>query len=576
MDNLTVFLAYLLFFLPLLSGIVFFIVKKQQIRSIFQVLLSVIVLSLLYLSTAGSFEVRTQWAFLGKPLWLGISHTPTIIFLVTVLVLWFLLFVVKQEDEEQLSRFDAALLAFSLAFGYTAFFSGQFLMRYISLEIVGLTAALSVLDWTEDHLSLQRFSVVFTFLRLGDLSLLVSILLLMVDTGILDLNIDEMIKAAVNLPAERQIWILVGVLVAGAMKLAVWPFMAWLRCAERRKQSAAYWVPAVLMPSLGLYLLYRFVPIIESQAIYQQSLAAAALGLLIIPLISLRAQRAQSSLFRVISKMMGALLFFYAASGSTSAMNVYALSFIIFRLILVLRDREYIRMSQRAILVSLLIVHVLPVLFLFQEAPILFTGGWALSMGVIVFALRGMGLLSPAKAGRKSPQAGRQAVPLKRSRAESLIGLKNQGGVGLIESPNQIAAWIYFNVEQTLHHQWEGLERLMMRISRFTLDHVEYTLDHQWEGLERLMMGISRFTMDQFEQALDDRWKGLERLMMRISKITLVRVEQKGAERSESLFRGLADHIGEQEKLIRENPFRWDLLWIPVMVVIVLVVLLTM
>jgi len=42
------------------------------------------------------------------------------------------------------------------------------------------------------------------------------------------------------------------------------------------------------------------------------------------------------------------------------------------------------------------------------------------------------------------------------------------------------------------------------------------------------------------------------------------------------LFRGLADHIGEQEKLIRENPFRWDLLWIPVMVVIVLVVLLTM
>lgn len=550
MDNLTVFLAYLLFFLPVLSGIVFLIVSKQQIRSIFQVLLSVIVLSLLYLSAAGPFEVRTQWAFLSKPLWLGISQTPTIIFLVTVLVLWFLLFVVKQEKKEQLSRFDAVLLAFSLAFGYAAFFSGQFLMRYISLEIVGLTAAFSVLDWTEDQLSLERFSVVFTFLRLGDLSLLVSILILLVDTGILNLNIDEMIRTAVNLPAERQIWILVGVLVAGAMKLAVWPFRTWLRCAARRKQRAAYWVPAILMPSLGLYLLYRFVPIIQSQAVYQQSLAVVALGLLIIPLILLRAQWAQSSRFRVVNHMMGALLFFCAASGSSSALIFYTLGFIIFRLILVLQDREYIRMSQHEIFLLLLIVHALPVFFLFREASLLFTGGWVLSIGVIVFALRRMGLLSPDKVGRKDPQAGRQVVLLNRSRAERLMGLKNLGGSGLKEALNQIAAWLYFNVEQTLHRQWEGLERLMMGISRFTLDRVEQTLDHQWEGLERLMM--------------------------RISKITLVRVEQAGAERSESLLRSLADHIGEQEKRIRENPFRWDLLWIPVMVVIVLVVLLTM
>lgn len=547
---MTVFLAYLLFVLPVSFGIVFLIVKKHQIRLIFQILLLVIVLSLLYLSTAGSFEVRTQWAFLGKPLWLGISQTPTILFLVTVLVLWFMLFVVKQGHEEQLSRLDAALLSFSLAFGYAAFFSGQFLMRYISLEIVGLTAAFSVLDWDEDPPSLGRFRAVFTFLRLGDLGLLVSILLLLVYSGILNLNIDAMIKAAVDFPVERQIWILGGVLVAVAIKLAVWPFRMWLRCAERRKYSTAYWVPAILMPSLGLYLLYRFVPIIQSQAIYQISLAAVALGLLIIPWISLRARRSQSSQFQVISNMMGALLFFSAASGSSSVLIFYALGFIIFRLILVLQGREYLRISKYGILFLLLILHALPVFMLFQEASLLFTGGWVLSIGVIVSALKRMSLLSTGMIERKDRQVSRQVMPLNRFQTEMQIGLINQDGSGLRDVLGQIAVWLYANIEQILNYQCEGMERLMMGISRFALVRIEQALDHQWEGMERLMMGISRFN--------------------------LVRVEQAGAERSESLLRDLVDHIGEQEKKIKENPLRWDLLWIPVMVVVVLVVLLTL
>ena len=532
MDNLTVLTASLLFFLPIALGIVL-IVKSHQGKSFFLVLLSAIILCLLYVSLVGPFTVRTRLVFLGEPLWLSFSQTPTVLFLVTTLTLWLLLFAGQQQQEE-FSRFDAVLLAFSLAFGYAAFFSGQFLMRYISLEIVGLIAALSALDWASDQFPFGRFCVVFIFLRLGDLGLLISILLLRASSS--TLNIDEMIKTAVELPADQQIWILAGVLVAVAIKLAVWPFSMWLPCAQGKKQRPAYWIPAILVPSLGMYLLYRFVPIVQARAVYQVSLVVLAVGILIVAWISRRAKRDQPSRFLLISNIIGAMLFFGAASGSSKALMIYSSGLIMFRLILVLQDRGYVRLSQRGALWLLLIVHALPLFFLFRKASLLFAFGWMLSTGVIVVALKRLGLLSADDVSVKDHQVGRQDAPLTGNRTEMPM--------------TKLARWMNRNLEIGLINRCvSGLTVALRHTAAWLYSHVEQMLDHLWQGVERLMMGISRLTLGQIEQA--------------------------GADRTDALLLDLVDRVREREERNRQRPFRWDLLWIPFMVAVVLVFLLT-
>lgn len=525
------FAGSLVFILPLISGLVFAVVKKQQISSLFRVLLSVIILCLLYLSTADEFAVSTQLVFMAEPLWLSFSRTPTLLFLAAALSLG-VLFAVNN-DETRLFRWEAVLLMLSLAFGCAAFFSGQFLMRYISLEYVGLIAALSTLAWGEDLISLTRFNVVFILLRLGDLSLLISILLLRVNSG--TLNIEDMIKAALELPADQQSWILAGVLVAAAVKLAVWPFRAWLRCAEERKQRLTYWISAILVPSLGMYLLYRFVPIIKSQAVYQTALAVGGLALLSIPLFFELVDRDHVSPFLVISSLMGAAYLIGAASGSSEVLVLYAWGFIIFRLILILQNRGNIRLPQVGGLFLLLIVLALPGFFLFREASFGFSLGWAWSALMIAVGLIRLGLFSPDQAASQTGREGYQTGPGKGSRAEI--------------PANQLAPWM---------DGTSGTKGMQQRNN----------------GLLRNLGQAPVWLYSHVEQAFDQQWRGFEGLLMRVSTFTLSTVEQAGSDRANSLIRDLVDRIGEQEKRIMENPFRWALLWIPLMLAVVLIVIL--
>jgi hypothetical protein len=511
----------------------FAVLKKQQISSLLRVLLSVISLCLLYLSAAGKFTVSTPVDFMGEPLWFSFSRTPSLLFLAAVLTLWVLLFAGKK-DKIRLLRWDAVLLAFALSFGCAAFFSGQFLMRYISLEFVGLIAALSTIGWGEDLISLARFNIVFILLRLGDLSLLISILILWRDSG--TLNIEDMIAAAVEFSPDRQIWIIAGVLAAAAIKLAVWPFWSWLRCAEEKKQHLSYWISAILVPSLGMYLLYRFVPIIKSQAVYQTSLAIGGLVLVSIPVFLHLADRARFSQYLIISSILGAMYLFGAAAGSTGVLVLYAWGMIIFRLILIFQNRGDIRIPRVGSLFLLLLVFALPGFLLFQEASTGFSAGWALSAAVIVVGLMGLDLISPDHAALQSPNKNNRMASRKESRAESPANISTrrmdwkpggtalkQKGSGLPVTFSQAAAWLYSHVEQTFDQQWRGFENLLMRFSTFTLS----------------------------------------------------TIEQSGSDKANSLIRSLVDRIGNQEKRIMENPFRWALIWIPLMLAVVLIIILS-
>jgi hypothetical protein len=293
----------------------------------------------------------------------------------------------------------------------------------------------------------------------------------------------------------------------------------------------------ILIPSLGIYLLYRFVPIIQSQAIFQISLVIVASVLLIHLLILLRDKRAQVSRLLGVSDMMGAMIFFGVASGSSGALVIYALGFIIIRLIVVLQVHGFSRISQHRASFLLLIVLSLPGFFLYREADFLFLWGWVLSTAALAVSSKTLRFLSPVRGDLVDRQAGNADELLTGSRTENQTdnltrrmdrtlnpGYMMQRINGLPVFINQTAAWLNLRVEQAI--------------------------DQQWVSLERLLLGISRLTLTKFEQA--------------------------GSEKADSLVRDLVYRIGEHEKHIKENPFWGALVWIPVMIAAVLFILLSL
>ena len=145
-SNLNGFISLSLFLLPLTAAILLASVNVRRIESLFHVILPAMVTGSLYLAAADSLKVTTKLAFLSEPLWLSFSRTPIALFILTVVMLWLLILAHTKLRGTGLARSEAVLLFLSLSSGYAAFFSGQFLMRYIALELVGLLTALLALS----------------------------------------------------------------------------------------------------------------------------------------------------------------------------------------------------------------------------------------------------------------------------------------------------------------------------------------------------------------------------------------------------------------------------------------------
>ena len=247
--NFARLLIYLIFSVPLLSGFLIIACKKCHAKSVFLFTIGIVLAGLIGLQLMGEQGVSTSLAFMGEPITFDISTTALQLYWVTVLALGPLAWRFIKEQSTPGARYQLALINFSLSFGFIAFISGQFMIRYIALDIVGLLAALTVLRRFSDSVSFRRFVFIFQILRLGDLSLLVSILLLNHNSGTLDIS--RMISAAVDLPIQIRTWVLAGFVFAILIKAAVWPFGLWVRRARHPEVNLSFWIPGFLMPLLG-------------------------------------------------------------------------------------------------------------------------------------------------------------------------------------------------------------------------------------------------------------------------------------------------------------------------------------
>ena len=157
-----------------------------------------------------------------------------------------------------------ALLLGALTVANVSFLAGDFLTRYVALEILGLTMAVVPLVERCPH-HVHHAKTTFMYLRLGDVGLLIAIMGLMAATG--TLSIAHALDMASRLHGAHLRWITGGMLTAVWIKTAAWPTDGWLQVTKDLSSVSGGWLYGLLMPNLGLYLLYRVTPLVSRDPI---------------------------------------------------------------------------------------------------------------------------------------------------------------------------------------------------------------------------------------------------------------------------------------------------------------------
>jgi NADH-quinone oxidoreductase subunit L len=209
----------------------------------------------------------------------------------------------------------ASLALLALATTLASFLAGHFLTRYVALELLGLCVAAAPAIWgVKGGLSLSGRT--YLLLRIGDAGLLAGILLLRSGSGGA-LEIDQAIRSAVLLSPDRLAWIITGFLLVLWLKIGFWPVHIWNYIGQRLPLFPGAWIFATLMPNLGIYLLYRLVPVLTADA----GLAAAVRWLgASLALVALALALGQSGTRPGIIRLLagiGGLTLYGAASGQS-------------------------------------------------------------------------------------------------------------------------------------------------------------------------------------------------------------------------------------------------------------------
>lgn len=231
-------------------------------------------------------------------------------------------------DEEQAASrgalFSAPLMLVALAAANAAFLSSNFLGRYVALEVVGLCIALAPLLELPQGMRVTRS--VYMALRVGDAGFLAAILLLMQATGTLD--IAAALAAGEALSAAQLAWPVGGFLLAVWVKVGAWPLHGWIYAGRLLRPTTRGWLYGILMPNLGLYLLYRVTPLLRVAGPLRDVLfGVGVLAVLVALWLAFSQRRDAGRLFPALGALGGGLALCFAARGAAAPVWWLAVAF---------------------------------------------------------------------------------------------------------------------------------------------------------------------------------------------------------------------------------------------------------
>ena len=543
-------LVLLLFALPILSAGVIPFIKTRYVQP---VLLAVTGLSLggsAGLLWIGEGDLGTPLSFMGEPISFSLHPTPLLIFITLLLALAALLLIKLSRGNEPLSKFQGSLISLSLSFGFIAFISGQFMIRYIALDIVGLMAALTVLGTFRERSRVTPFSLVFILLRLGDLALLAAILLM--NHYAQTLNIAEMITAAVALPLEISAWVFGGLIFALLIKLGVWPFDLWVQHVRNQTSRTSFWISGLMMPALGYYLLYRILPIIEAEPLFQWITLGLGLGLLVLTtLFSFLMKPREDARFSRMNSLYSSLVFAVVAMGSSAYLGYYFVGLLLYRLALILTaDME----NQFSLLVACIPfgLNLAYVLVNLADLSPVFIIAWLILSGAV--GLLDWRTFRHRKTRREIIEAD---VP-----AAGANGIN----VGVPTPLAKAAGWINRTIEKGLLIEgFEHLKKAVVGLATWLQKNIEDRFEVVWTWLGRKLTGVSKI-----EKQFEGGWSWLNKLLVSISEKSFYAIEIGPMEKSDELLDDALHSLSVYEENMLRKTLRWDLAWIPILLVVIL------
>jgi hypothetical protein len=516
----------LLISIPLLFGGIFVFLGQTILRRFFYILLAIHSIGLLSLLILGDHDFATPLVFFHEAITFSITAIPTILFLLCLAGLWLLAWQHRLPMEFFPARVHAIFISVALAAGCLAFYSAQFMMRYIALEVIGLLVALTAIV---SFANLIPFGVIFLILRLGDLSMLAAILILYQPSRTLDIN--TMITQAAQMPFNSQAWVLAGFLFAVTVKLALFPMGGWLQIARENKQFITIWISAILMPAMGYYLLFRIASIIQYQAIFQVVILAGASALLLAIMLVSYLRVIPFTPFMHINGVLSTMAILLAAYLSPVLFALYLLIALSARIALLYLERVQVSHPP---LGSALVLAAVNASFLFagrQQLPMPATVAW-----ISLTMLASVWLYSMRK----------RVITINPSQE---VVIKPEERIPLTLFTYQIAGWLYQQLEIGVFHH----------------------------GLVKLRDGFTQaadWLYTHIEGGMETIWTKLGNGLIRISKSALQKEDQVNKKANEGIQQALRS-INKQELTAAAKEIRWDLIWIPVVLAVILVYLMT-
>jgi len=547
----------LMFFLPLLVGVWSIFIGPNHRRKFMFSLLIILILSTSLGLFLGEADIETPFSFMGEIITFSISYTALVIYLVSMLILIGMAKFNSEENGQFLAGFHSFLLSTSLSFGFVAFISGQFMIRYIALDIVGLIAALIVIKSLDDKDGARRFPVIFSILRFGDLCLLVSILMLYHRAGTIDIS--QMIQTAVVLPSGVQSWVFGGFFVAILVKTATWPFFLWTHHARLGTKDIRFWISNVLMPGLGYYLLYRIQPLIVSNGTFKNGILFFSGGLLILVILIDVIDHQKYFPFMDIGGLFGLFLFGASVLGTKDHLKFLIVGLLIYRSLLYMKDKFSNPNLRKLLVIFPLMINVLYIGVNFDNLSPLFVLGW------IIFTV----LFVIWRYWREVKNVLDQPKLLVRKERE--IGNTYPGGF-IQES----AKWLNQNIEMGLFT--DGVYRVSGAFKALAVwlnEKVETEI--LTGGFYRLSDGLvnsADWISERVEQGIERLYSWISYKLMAISEGALFKFEVESAQKSEEFLESSLESLDNYEQNVLKKNLRFDLAWIPLLLILILVLML--
>jgi NADH-quinone oxidoreductase subunit L len=222
------------------------------------------------LSAAGPTHYAARWliagdiyipfGFLLDPLnLLMLSLVATISLLVQIYSLGYM------ASDPGLSRYYAFQSLFAWAM-MTFSISSAILQLYVFLELVGLSSYLLFGFWYERFSATQAGKKAFVMTRLGDISLFIGLLLVLLHIG--NLEILEINSPAIAARMSSGLLTLAALLIFGGIvgKSAQFPLLTWLPDAMEGPTPVSALLHSATMVAAGVYLFARLFPFLSQSA----------------------------------------------------------------------------------------------------------------------------------------------------------------------------------------------------------------------------------------------------------------------------------------------------------------------